>query len=85
MRGYKEISMTAATTKLEEKILSLPCEDRIYLVEKLLKSLNSPSPEEIDKAWAEESERRIDEIESGKVQTIPGEQVFQEIRKRIKK
>jgi len=42
--------MTAATTKLEEKILSLPCEDRIYLVEKLLKSLNSPSREEIDKA-----------------------------------
>ena len=77
--------MTAATTKLEEKILSLPCEDRIYLVEKLLKSLNSPSREEIAKAWAEESERRIDEIESGKVQTIPGEQVFQEIRKRIKK
>jgi putative addiction module component (TIGR02574 family) len=85
MRGYKEITMTAATTKLEEKILSLPYEDRIYLVEKLLKSLNSPSPEEIDKAWAEESERRINEIESGKVQTIPGEQVFQEIRKRIKK
>ncbi len=77
--------MTAATTKLEEKILSLPCEDRIYLVEKLLKSLNSPSREEVDKVWAEESERRIDEIESGKVQTIPGEQVFQEIRKRIKK
>lgn len=77
--------MTAATTKLEEKILSLPCEDRVYLVEKLLKSLNSPSREEIDKAWDEESERRIDEIESGKVQTIPGEQVFQEIRKRIKK
>ncbi|HOI92058.1 MAG TPA: addiction module protein [Candidatus Rifleibacterium sp.] len=76
--------MTAATTKLEEKI-SLPCEDRICLVEKLLKSLNSPSREEVDKAWAEESERRIDEIESGKVQTIPGEQVFQEIRKRIKK
>lgn len=44
--------MTAATTKLEEKI-SLPCEDRICLVEKLLKSLNSPSREEVDKAWAE--------------------------------
>ncbi|NCB47458.1 hypothetical protein EOM81_10640 [bacterium] len=58
MGRHKEISMTAATTKLEE---------------------------EIDKAWAEESERRIDEIESGKVQTVPGEQVFQEIRKRIKK
>ncbi len=77
--------MTAATTKLEEKLLSLPCEDRIYLVEKLLRSLNSPSREEIDKAWAEESEKRIDELETGKVKTIPGEQAFQKIRKRIKK
>jgi len=85
MRGYKETSMTAATTKLADKLLSLPCEDRIYLVDKLLKSLNAPSKEEVDKAWAEESERRIDELESGKVQTIPGEQVFREIRKRLKK
>jgi len=77
--------MTAATTKLEEKILSLPCEDRIYLVEKLLKSLNAPDKEEIDKAWADESERRIDDLESGKIQAVPGEQVFQEIRKRLKK
>lgn len=75
--------MTAATTKLEEKLLSLPCEDRIYLVEKLLKSLNSPSREEIDKAWAEESEKRIDELETGKVKTIPGEQAFQKIRNQI--
>jgi len=77
--------MTAATTKLADKLLSLPCEDRIYLVDELLKSLNAPSKEEVDKAWAEESERRIDEIESGNVQTIPGEQVFREIRKRLKK
>ena len=85
MRGYKETSMTAATTKLADKLLSLPCEDRIYLVDRLLKSLNAPSKEEVDKAWAEESERRIDELESGKVQTIPGEQIFREIRKRLKK
>jgi len=77
--------MTAATTKLADQLLSLPCEDRIYLVDRLLKSLNAPSKEEVDKAWAEESERRIDELESGKVQTIPGEEVFREIRKRLKK
>ncbi|NLM17454.1 MAG: addiction module protein [Candidatus Riflebacteria bacterium] len=77
--------MTEATAKLADKLLSLPCEERIYLVDKLLKSLNAPSKEEIAKAWAEESERRIDEIESGKAQTIPGEQVFRDIRKQLKK
>ena len=77
--------MTPATNKLEEKLLSLPLEERIYLIEKLLKSLNSPNREEIDKAWADEAERRLDELESGKVQGIPAEQVFNEIRKRLKK
>ena len=77
--------MTTATAKLADQILSLPCEDRIYLVDRLLESLNAPSREEIDRVWAEEAERRIDELDSGKVQAIPGEQVFAEIRKRLGK
>jgi len=35
----------------------------------------------LDRVWAEEAERRIDELDSGKVQALPGEQVFGEIRK----
>jgi putative addiction module component (TIGR02574 family) len=77
--------MTTATAKLADQILSLPCEDRIYLVDRLLESLNAPSREEIDRVWAEEVERRIDELDSGKVQAIPGEQVFAEIRQRLGK
>ena len=77
--------MTTATAKLADQILSLPCEDRIYLVDRLLESLNAPSREEIDRVWAEEVERRIDELDSGKVRAIPGEQVFAEIRQRLGK
>ena len=77
--------MTAATAKLVDQLLSLPCEDRIYLLDRLIESLNAPSGEEIDRAWAEEAERRIDELDSGKVQAIPGEQVFAQIRKRFGK
>ena len=77
--------MTTATAKLADQLLSLPCEDRIYLVDKLLESLNAPSREEIDRVWAEEAERRIDELDSGKVQAISGEQVFAEIRQRLGK
>ncbi|MCJ7617843.1 MAG: addiction module protein [Desulfobacterales bacterium] len=77
--------MATTMAKLEDQVLSLPCEDRIYLVDKLLGSLNSPSCEEIDRLWAEEAEKRIDELDTGKVQTIPGEQVFVEIRKRLGK
>ena len=77
--------MTTATAKLADQVLSLPCEDRIYLVDRLLESLNAPSREEIDRLWAEEAERRIEELDSGKVVAIPGEQVFAEIRERLAK
>ena len=77
--------MTTATAKLADQVLSLPCEDRIYLVDRLLESLNAPSREEIDRLWAEEAERRIEELDSGKVEAIPGEQVFAEIRERLAK
>ena len=75
--------MITATAKLADQVLSLPCEDRIYLVDRLLQSLNAPSREEIDRLWAEEAERRIEELDSGKVEAIPGEQVFAEIRERL--
>ncbi len=77
--------MTASTEKLADKLLSLPCEDRIYLIDRLLRSLNAPGREDIDKAWAAEAERRLDEIETGNQKTIPGEKVFKEIRKRLEK
>lgn len=77
--------MTKATAKLADQVLSLPCEDRIYLVDRLLESLNAPSREAVDRLWAEEAERRIDELDSGKAETIPGEEVFAEIRKRLAK
>ena len=67
---------------LINEAISLPVELRARLVDELLKSLN-PSQAEIDELWAAEAERRVGEIESGKVKPIPGEQVFQELRKRL--
>ncbi len=77
--------MNSVSTKLTDELLSLPCEDRIYLADRLLESLNAPTRQNIEQAWTEEAERRIEEIESGNVDTIPGEQVFREIRERLGK
>jgi putative addiction module component (TIGR02574 family) len=57
------------TKALFDEAISLPIEIRMQLVEKLLRSLN-PTQKEIDKLWAKEAERRIEEIKSGKVKTI---------------
>lgn len=40
-----------------------------------------PDPE-TDELWAKEIQRRLDEIRSGKVQGIPGEQVMADLRRR---
>jgi putative addiction module component (TIGR02574 family) len=57
---------------------SLPIEIKTQLIDRLLNSIN-PSQEKIDQIWAVEVEKRVAEIESGKVKTIPGAQVFKEI------
>lgn len=70
------------TGELFAEAISLPLEMRAQLVEKLLSSLN-PSQHEIDTLWAKEAEKRVEEIASGKVKTIPGEKVFEKIRDRL--
>ena len=77
--------MSQAAEKLTDQVLALPCEDRIHIADMLLRSLNAPSCEDIDRMWAEEAECRIDELDSGKVEAIPGEHVFTEIRERLGK
>jgi putative addiction module component (TIGR02574 family) len=70
------------TDELMDEAMSLPVELRAQLIDKLLKSLN-PAQAEIDKLWAVEAEKRVADIESGKVRPIPGEEVFEKIRKRL--
>jgi hypothetical protein len=45
-------------------------------------NINPPDPE-IDKAWASVAKRRLEELRSGRVRPIPGDEVFAGIRKRF--
>jgi putative addiction module component (TIGR02574 family) len=76
--------MTTQTADIMEIADSLPIDMKLELVDRLLESI-TPSRKEIDEAWSEEVERRIDEVESGKVQLIPGEEVFARMRERYNK
>lgn len=70
--------------ELIHEAISLPVEIRLQLVERLLQSLN-PSHRDIDEFWAVEAERRVAEIEEGKVNTVPGDMVFRKLLERRKK
>ena len=74
--------MSPIANKVFDEALSLPASTRISLIEKLVTSLNLPISPEIDHLWAGEAERRIAEIECGEVKLIPGEDVFEKIRRK---
>lgn len=72
--------MTAEVSELLKKALALPPEARAALAGSLLESLEEhPVDEGVDEDWAEEIKRRIEEIDSGKVQMIP----YEEVRRRL--
>ena len=76
--------MTTQTMDIMERAEMLPIDLKLELVDRLLESI-SPSQKEIDELWKIEIERRVEEVRSGKVKTIPGEQVFAEIEEQFGK
>ena len=66
------------------EIESLPIEIKTELIDRLLNSIN-PTQKDIDKLWEREAEKRVSEIKSGKVKTIPGDKVFSEIQNKFSK
>ncbi|MCX7048991.1 MAG: addiction module protein [Candidatus Sumerlaeota bacterium] len=69
------------TSELLEEAISLPVDERASLADSLLQSLNPPDSR-IDRKWAEVAQRRLKELRSGKVKSVPGEEVFAKIWKR---
>ncbi|NET62230.1 MAG: addiction module protein [Symploca sp. SIO2E6] len=65
--------------------LTLPNASRVILVEKLVESLaldeeTNHIDEAIQELWIEEAQKRIDEIRSGAVKAIPGEEALARVR-----
>ncbi len=72
------------TNELIDEAVSLPVEKRILIVDSLLQSLNQPNSE-VDKKWNEVAQQRLLEMRSGKINPIPGEQVFKNIWEKFEK
>lgn len=68
-----------STKDIIEEASDLPVEERIAVVDSLLRTLNATDPQ-IDEAWAEVAERRLADLHSGRTKAIPGEEVLRELR-----
>ncbi|WP_320040566.1 addiction module protein [uncultured Desulfobacter sp.] len=70
--------------ELIEEVLLLPIEDRTYIIDSLIQSMN-PIDSDIDRKWLEVSKKRLNELKSGEVKGVPGDEVFSKIWKRFEK
>jgi len=77
--------MATNVAELEAKIRSLSPEDKTELLRSLIAELDGPADADVEQAWLKEAQRRHREIEEGKVTAIPAEQVFANLRARLKK
>jgi putative addiction module component (TIGR02574 family) len=70
--------MSPETEELLKKALSLAPEARADLASSLIDSLDPTVDEDVEAAWQQEIARRVEELESGRVKTIP----WTEVRRR---
>lgn len=75
MHGAKEIV---------EEATALPVEERVRIIDSLLKTINPVEPA-VDRAWVAVARRRLEEIRSGTVQPVRGDAVFSKIRERFQR
>lgn len=77
--------MASDVAQIEAKIRSLSFEDKTELLRALIGELDGPADTNVEQAWLVEAQRRHREIDEGKVQPVPAQQVFDRLRARLKK
>ncbi len=60
--------------------MKLPVEARARLADLLIESLDAEDLGPIDELWLNEAKRRRDDVRSGQVETIPGDQAIRKVR-----
>jgi putative addiction module component (TIGR02574 family) len=78
--------MTPKASEVLAKALQLSPQERELLIDRLMDSLDEgPAEAGAEEAWGDEIKRRVDEIRSGKVKLIPGEEVERRISARMRR
>jgi len=73
--------MIATIDSLFTDALTLPDDSRLQLVERLIPTIQSDASLDAEQLY--EVQRRMDDVRAGRVQTLPGEQVFREIEQSL--
>ncbi len=77
--------MAATVEQITEEALALPSEARALLADRLVESLDPAEDGYIRQLWVKEAFNRRDDIRSGRVQTIPGDEALARVRQAFTK
>jgi len=69
--------------KSQRQAMKLPTESRAVLADQIVESLDLAEPDVIQRLWAAEAVRRRNEVRSGQVKPLPGEEVIAEVRRMV--
>ncbi|MCH7614458.1 MAG: addiction module protein [Nitrospinae bacterium] len=72
--------MSDKTQAILEQAMKLSTSERAEVAEQLIASLDETPDADVEKTWQEEVQRRIREVDSGEVKTIPWEVVQKQLR-----
>src|SRR3954470_14134504 len=72
--------MAANIEDLARQAMSLPPEARARLADLLVESLDADQLGRVDQLWLKEAKRRRDDVRSGRVQPVPGDEALRAVR-----
>ncbi len=79
------LEMSATLEEIAREALRLDPAQRAELADVLVESLESAPVDEVQRLWIDEANRRLAEVHSGAVKTVPGDEVLAEARRLAKR
>ena len=77
--------MTPEVSRILEQALALSTQERGLVIDRLIKSLDDePAEDGVEEAWASEIKSRVEDIESGKAEMIPGKEIERRLAERLR-
>ena len=71
-----------STQQILREAMALPAEERARIADELLASLDAETQAEVDRAWGEEAERRVDAFDAGQIPAEDVEDVIKAMQNR---
>ncbi len=77
--------MALTLDQVADEAMQLPAAARAQLAERMVESLDLTEADAIQRAWTEEAIHRRDDIRSGRVPPVPGDEVMAEVRRALER